>query len=614
MPESRVPMRRWLPRGETLVASAGLSLAGVLTAVLVGAGAWALHVESESLRQGETERLRSVARTLARTIEGDLASRRLPLARGTVSEVMALEGLSSCRVVLPGGAVLIEGAESTRSARGMPDAWPTGEFSALSTPDGTMSERITLNIPRLGPAALDVSARVPVRGLADSRLALGLGVAGAAGLVGSLLAYRWMRRRVRGIGAVGEALRALGGGETSTGALEVSAALGCEATAWNALLAERDSLRRGVMSEELGKAFAGREGGGGSNELSAACDALWLGLILVDERSRVKYINGAAAAMLGAERECAGQEFGALAPDPRVVEAVRGASTGQSRQRTSVEVKLEGDRASTLRFTVRAMRKEESAAAMVLVEDVTQQRVADESRNSFVAQVTHELRTPLTNIRLYLDTLVDEGDADPATRAKCINVIGQEARRLERVVADMLSVAEIEAGSFKVHTADVRLDALFEELAADYTAQATDKEIELKFDLPPKLPVIAGDRDKIALALHNLVGNALKYTPLGGKVTVKVEESTGQVLFHVADNGIGVKPEECDLIFEKFYRAKDKRISSITGSGLGLALARQVVRLHGGDVTVRSVIDKGSTFTMSLPAAGGGSAVLAKAA
>ena len=612
MPQSGVLMRRWLPRGETLVASAGLSLAGVLTAVLVGAGAWALRVERETQVASANERLRSVARTLARSVEDMLSNERVAVARSTVAEALSVEGLSACRVVLPGGRVLIDGAGAVKSERGLPASWPTGEIPALNAGAGTVGERVAITIAGHGPAVLDVELRVPARGLADSRLALGLGVAGAAGLFGSLVAYRSMRRRVRGIGAVGEALRALGAGEKSPGALAVSPSFGAEAAAWNRLLEERESLRRGVLADELGKAFAGREGGGGSSELSAACDALWLGLILVDDRAQVKYINGAGAAMLSVARECVGEDFAKVAPDVKLVEAVRAASGGHSRQRASVEVKSVGDRSSTLRFTVRAMRKEESVAAMVLVEDVTQQRVADESRNSFVAQVTHELRTPLTNIRLYLDTLVEDGAEDAAVRAKCINVIAQEARRLERVVSDMLSVSEIEAGSFQIHAADVRLDALFEEIAADYKAQATDKEITLKLDLPPKLPVITGDRDKIALALHNLVGNALKYTPLGGQVTVKVEESPGQVTVHVSDNGIGIKGEECELIFDKFYRAKDKRIAGITGSGLGLALARQVVRLHGGDITVRSQIDKGSTFTLTLPAAPG--AALARAA
>jgi two-component system sensor histidine kinase VicK len=238
---------------------------------------------------------------------------------------------------------------------------------------------------------------------------------------------------------------------------------------------------------------------------------------------------------------------------------------------------------------------------MVIIEDITQQKVAEEARHAFVAHTTHELRTPLTNIRLYVETAIDEGENNPATRAKCLNVINGETRRLERIVGEMLSMAEIEAGSFKIKSDDVRLETLFDELKNDYLQQAVEKQIELVLKLPPKLPAIKGDRDKIVLALHNLVGNALKYTPDGGRVTVGVELDDKRLAVTVSDTGIGISAEDAERIFERFYRAKDPRVAKITGTGLGLTLAREVVRMHGGDITVESQIDQGSSFTMTLP-------------
>ena len=119
----------------------------------------------------------------------------------------------------------------------------------------------------------------------------------------------------------------------------------------------------------------------------------------------------------------------------------------------------------------------------------------------------------------------------------------------------------------------------------------------------PKLPVVQADREKIILAVGNLIGNALKYTPSGGRVSVAADVKGDMLVIEVTDTGLGIAPAEQELIFDRFYRAKDERIAAITGTGLGLALARQVVRLHGGDITVSSVIDKGSTFTINLPAA-----------
>jgi signal transduction histidine kinase len=196
---------------------------------------------------------------------------------------------------------------------------------------------------------------------------------------------------------------------------------------------------------------------------------------------------------------------------------------------------------------------------------------------------------------------MEDGEKDAALRGKCLNVINQEARRLERIVGEMLSVSEIEAGSLRLKLDDVRLETLFEELKSDYLPQAQEKQIKLHFELPVKLPVIHGDRDKILLAVHNLVGNALKYTAAGGTVAVNVDIDNKQLTFSVVDTGFGISEEDTERIFERFYRAKDPRVEKVTGTGLGLTLAREVARLHGGDVTLKSELNKGSTFTLTLP-------------
>jgi signal transduction histidine kinase len=250
---------------------------------------------------------------------------------------------------------------------------------------------------------------------------------------------------------------------------------------------------------------------------------------------------------------------------------------------------------------VRPIRRGDTGIAMIVIEDITQQRAAQRASHAFVAQATHELRTPLTNICLYVETALDEGENDPKVRQESLNVINTEARRLERMVGDILSMSEIEAGALRLRRDDVRTKELFAELQADYMAQAREKQIDLSFQLPPKLPVLLGDRDKISLGLHNLVGNAIKYTPEGGKITVCVTVEGDMLSMEVSDTGIGISEEDCRHIFDRFYRAKDRRVGEVTGSGLGLAIAREVIALHGGDITVRSEPNKGSTFTLLLP-------------
>ena len=446
------------------------------------------------------------------------------------------------------------------------------------------------------------AGQMPSFGLASTLAVAAIGAAATAVLG---VAYRAVRGRLRLADAVRNALAAIDSGETSASGLCLAEHLGADAKSWNNLMVERERLRKHGVAERARETLGGR--GQAKGDLSAACDAMSHGLVLIDEKGRVAYANGAAAAFLRAKREdLVGSEVGRFLQVPPVLEAVREIVGGGGRRRTvhDVERKDDGDgagAAGVLRFNVRPVRRDDAASAMLTIEDITQQKVAEEARHAFVAQATHELRTPLTNIRLYVETAIEDGERDPKTRSKCLNVINGETRRLERIVGEMLSVAEIEAGSFKINHDDVRLVTVFEDLERDYAAQAEDKKIKLTFNLPPKMPQIHGDRDKMLMALHNLVGNALKYTPAGGSVDVNVSAAGRNLVVEVQDTGIGISAEDAERIFDRFYRAKDPRVAKIVGTGLGLTLAREVVRLHGGDISVDSQINQGSTFTLTLP-------------
>ncbi len=406
---------------------------------------------------------------------------------------------------------------------------------------------------------------------------------------------------MRTLSYIRESLLALDAGETALAALTVKEDLGVEAIVWNGLLAERENLQQVLITKRLLEFPSARQDR--NQDLTNMCDAMSQGLILVDSKLFINYANGAAALYLGKTREeILGTKVDQAIDDPQIIDIVTGIADGTVRGSTSAETdRTTGDTKTVLRFAVRPVRRDDESAAMIVIEDITQQRLADESRNTFVAQVTHELRTPLTNILLYAETAMDADKADFEMIGKAMNVINQEAQRLERIVSDMLSVAELEAGTHVVHLDDVALSTLFDELQHDYEASAHEKNIALDFALPPRLPVIQADRDKISTSVHNLLGNALKYTPKGGRVSVEVDCDNASLVITVSDNGIGMRSEDVEHIFEKFYRAKDDRVGAITGSGLGLALSRELIRLHGGDITVESEIDKGSTFTLVVP-------------
>lgn len=605
----------FLTRGESVVAASGLGAAALILAAIGGAGWWTLHANEQTRREGREQTLRASAEFLGAAGERMIAAGELSQIRTLIAGAAAQHHFQSVRIALPEpkSTVIADSAPSEGSKYApLPESWteakPGSAEPALErTRDGRARIVSTMTIPGKGPAILEIEDAVATGMWSDWRTQTGLGAIGAAALVAMAGFYRSVRERFRSLGAISESLTALQAGETDSGVLTVARTFGPEAEAWNTLLAERDDMRVKLSRTGAEQKLGDRRNRDG--DLFSLCDAMWQGLLLIDEQMKIKFINGAGAAFLRSKREdMIGKPASSFITDAKVAEALKQTAGGTGRGRTVIEV--EGDKDATapgkagtvLRFSIRPVRKEDNAAAVIVIEDITQQRVADEARHTFVASATHELRTPLTNMRLYIDSLLEEPDQDVVKRTQAVNVVSQEAKRLERMVGDMLSVAQIESGTIKLNKGDVRLEPVFEDLKHDFAEQARQKDIKLRFDMPPKWPQMEGDRDKIVMALHNLVGNAIKYTPTGGEVVIRANADAKSFTCDVTDNGIGIKEEEQPLVFEKFYRAKDKRIESVTGTGLGLAIAREVVRLHGGDISLKSAIDKGSTFTMTLPA------------
>lgn len=596
--------QRFLARGESLVAALGIHGSLILVCVVGASWWWTARTHRHTLRLQHASLVQHTAGLAARALEPLIASSDTSAARCLVSDLALRLHADQCLLEAPGGGVLASSDPARISLTTPPDAWP----DAAPTPEQTSLEddRVIASFPvSFAPGAtgvLRVHAPITYPTWTAWQIQFGGGAAAVAGLGAFLLVYHRVRTRMRALGAVADALACVQLGERSREALEVSESFGSLAGAWNSLLRELHDARSTLSMERA--AHADPAGTRRRDEsLVDACDAMWHGLIVLDDLCNIRYVNGAAAAFLGVARETLSNADARTAlPFPEVVAALGPASERAPRARAAFEVEPPDGR-TILRFTVRPLRKSDTMAAAVLIEDVTQQRLADRSRNSFVAQATHELRTPLTNIRLYVEDLLDREHADAAERARSLNVINTEVRRLERIVGDMLSVSELEAGSLSLASDDVRLDALFAQLEEDFRLPAQEKGVSLAFRLPPKLPVIRGDRDKLTMAIANVLGNALKYTPQGGEVRVSVSIIDASLSIEITDTGIGISDADAAMVFEKFYRARDKRLTGIPGSGLGLALARQVARLHAGDITVHSVLDKGSTFTITLPAA-----------
>jgi len=574
----------------------GLGMAVILVTCFA-ASAWMNDQEARvAAVNAEASKLAAAGPLLAENVKRAVAENDLAGVRRLVADTAA--GLKTGRLsVRIGGGILADSIPSRVNITKLPEHW-SAPTAADDQGGAAPQAQFTFAVPNRGAGLVELFSQPPLARSVYSRSGASALIC-AVGLCLLVLVYRRSRSGLAAMETVASALDSMARGETSAAALEVDQRLGAIAIAWNKLMTEIEDLRRRCKAAAA-PASGNRRGGSGG--LEAACDAMSQGLILVDDKLTVRFCNGAASTFLKRDRAAiAGSPAADLVEDPKFKDAIAATADGKLRRPVTVELEEPGDSGGVLRFCVRPVRRGDVDSAMILIEDITQQRTAEKARNQFINQVTHELRTPLTNIRLYTETAIEDGDSDPGIRANCLNVINGESRRLERIVSEMLSVAEIEAGATTVKRDDVYFDQLVKELENDYRAQADEKKISLQFNVSPKLPKLQADKDKLAIAVHNLLGNALKYTPEGGKVTVTVDVRDGQLAIDVADTGIGIDKKETDKIFDRFYRSQDPRIGKIVGTGLGLTLAREVMRLHGGDITVESVINRGSTFTATMP-------------
>ena len=400
---------RLMARGESVLLPVGIALAGII-AMATGASAWwSLHTQTQLLQQNRIQQVTAAGTVLSRSIESMIAVNDLSSARRLVCEAARVYNFQECSLALANGQIIAD-AQASRITTDLPELWPGSESDDASdvpietyTPDA-MTVRFPLWIAGRGAATLQVSVDLPLNEDSQWQTQAGVGAIGVAGLASLLLVYRQMRTRVQAMSLIGEALVALEHGDASDSSLALSEAFGPHARAFNKVLRERQDMRGQLLLRQAEESLGNGQRRGG--DLVSVCDALRQGLVYVDGNMQVRYANGAAAVFLKAKRdEIVGAEISKLISHPGVLEAIQSAIHGPTRRRENVEVERAGDEcAGLLRFSVRPMRRDEKPTCLIVIEDVTQQRVAEEARNAFVAHATHELRMPLTNIRLYLET------------------------------------------------------------------------------------------------------------------------------------------------------------------------------------------------------------------
>jgi len=245
-----------------------------------------------------------------------------------------------------------------------------------------------------------------------------------------------------------------------------------------------------------------------------------------------------------------------------------------------------------------------SQGAVVVLRDIADHKAFQKRNAEFVSAVSHEMKTPLAGIKAYVELLADGEAEDRATQEEFLQLISGQADRLQRLVENLLNIARIEAGVVNVNKQPRSLNEILEEALRLVRPSAEAKNIQLVAELSPMYLAVLADRDMLLQAALNLLSNAVKYTPEGGKVILRSQTDGEHVRFEVQDTGVGLSQEDCQRVFEKFYRVKKDR-DMAPGTGLGLPLAKHIVEdVHGGTITVESKLGEGSTFAVILPRAG----------
>jgi two-component system phosphate regulon sensor histidine kinase PhoR len=341
------------------------------------------------------------------------------------------------------------------------------------------------------------------------------------------------------------------------------------------------------------------------NKLVTILKKMTDGIVLADAEGRITLLNPAAQRILGLNVDAVQGKtlLEATLNYPLHAMLERAA---QDRVETSDEVRLTLDAARALQLQAYAAPVEsetgQAQGAMLVLHDLTELRRLEEVRKQFVANASHELRTPLTAIKMTTETLLLGAKDRPEDCDRFLNMIAAETERMVALVNDLLDLSRIESGTAQIHLEPVPVWGLVEEVREEMLSRAEERGQSLRVSVPEALCARA-DAAALRQILLNLVDNALKYTPAGGRVEINASAAGDRVILTLRDTGIGIPSADIHRIFERFYRVDKARSRQLGGTGLGLAIVKHLVEAQHGTIGVESELNRGSTFTVSLPRA-----------
>jgi len=351
--------------------------------------------------------------------------------------------------------------------------------------------------------------------------------------------------------------------------------------------------------QELERQIASRESG-----TQAILGAMEDGVLVVDARSRITLMNSTFQKLFDLRDPVV---------DVPLVEAVRHATldqliaetleTGEAmRSELSVtDSRTHSERHIEVSAVPIKRADDEMPGAVVLFHDITELKQVDQIRREFVANVSHELRTPLSILRGYIEVLLDEPETSREELARILPIMERHSKRLQRLVDDLLSLAQLESSRATLELSVVPVDELFNNLIRDWKEKLAAKNLKVIVDLTPEALTLHADGTRLEEVLYNLLDNAVKFSRENGEIYLRATRLGSDMVLSVSDNGLGIGKEHLSRIFERFYRADKARSRELGGTGLGLAIVKHIAQLHGGRVEAESELGRGTSIRVVLP-------------
>ena len=405
--------------------------------------------------------------------------------------------------------------------------------------------------------------------------------------LGAVLTLHAMRVPMRTIAAVRDGLARATGGQAASPVLAEGAGTAELARVFNDAAVLLDIRLRAIRQSHA--------------QLRAVLSAMTDGVVIVDEEEAVALMNPAAGSLLGVEAESApGRSLPDALRDHELVAACQRAR--ELDDTVSESVVAVGPHGRSVQVVASPIRLGDMRHIVLVLHDLTEARATAAARRDFVANVSHELRTPVTSLRALVDSLQAGAAEDPELRSDFLRRIDGEIDRLAAMTAELLDLAAAEAGRISRQFERVNLGDLVRQSAERLRPQAERSGVVLDIDAPPTVLSVSADPEQTDRMVVNLLHNAIKFTPPGGRVRVSVQAENGDAVVRVQDSGVGIEPEDLPRVFERFYKADPSRAGE--GAGLGLAIAKHTALSHGGRIWAESDgPNRGSVFFVALPVA-----------